>query len=155
MLLRERRAPPGSARSNMIRPIQVATKRSNYDILIHPYHRRLVYSLRALIPVQGDPRRIETDGRPEYISGPSAGVWFEFKEPRILDYYRHMESQPSTENRLKHFDVRKKLISHQLLETEDNRWGHYHFAKVDVENSLFKPTCGSCVLTRACTEDDD
>ena len=74
----------------MIYPIQVATRCSNYDILIHQYHHRLVYNLQALILVQGDLWRIETNGKAEYISDPNVGVWFEFKEPHILYYYRHM-----------------------------------------------------------------
>jgi hypothetical protein len=57
---------------------------------------------------------------------------------------------PYTEIWLKRFDVQRKPILHQSLETEDTRWGYYHVAEVDVENSLFKPTGECCALTRAC-----
>ena len=81
----------------------------------------MVYSLRALILVKRDLQKIETNGRPEYVSEPSLGVWFVHKEPHILDWYRPMERRPIYGNLIKRFDVQKKPISHQSLETEDNR----------------------------------
>ena len=66
-------------------PVGAAPRRWPPDIPSVRYSvktsRKELKSLRALVPVQGDPLKIEVDFRPEYVGDPCPVVLLGFDEP--------------------------------------------------------------------------